>query len=30
LKNHFKLKILTEFHYPMFSKKMNNLWDIID
>ena len=30
LKNHFKLKTLTEFHYPMFSKKMNNLWDIID
>ena len=30
LKNHFKLKILSEFHYPMFSKKMNNLWDIID
>ena len=30
LKNHFKLKTLTEFHYPMFSKKMNNLWDTID
>ena len=30
LKNHFKLKILSEFHYPMFSKKMNNFWDIID
>tara|TARA_B110000259_G_scaffold28100_1_gene29782 strand:+ start:854 stop:2104 length:1251 start_codon:yes stop_codon:yes gene_type:complete len=30
LKNHFKLKTLTEFHYPMFSNKMNNSWDIID
>ena len=30
LKNHFKLKTLTEFHYPMFSKKINNSWDIID
>ena len=30
LKNHFKLKTLTEFHYPKFSKKLNNGWDIID
>ena len=30
LKNNFKLKILSEFFYPLNSKKINNNWDTLD
>ena len=30
LKNSFKLKILSEFFYPLNSKKINNNWDTLD
>ena len=30
LKNQFKIKTLSEFYYPMFSRKIKNDWDIID